>query len=72
VKMKTINIMALTGLMAGSVSAEVTRFTIGDFVEWISNVVGLNLVNLATAIQPIIFLLFTLAIAYYVWRKRHG
>jgi hypothetical protein len=67
--MKTIKFLVAMGLSAGTCSAEVQSFRIGDSIVWFQDVLGFNILDLTSAIYDLITLLLLVGVAYIVWYR---
>jgi hypothetical protein len=56
-------------LLAGYSVGEVDRFTPGNLIAWLLNIVGFNLIDSSTALPDFIDLIFILGIGYLIYRR---
>jgi len=66
---KTIEEVFGLCMLSSLASAEVSRYTLGDFIVSIINFFGLNFTDLSTAIPEIFILLIFIALVLFIWKK---
>jgi hypothetical protein len=57
------------GFFAVAATAETDKFQIGHLVEWIIDVVGFNMIDFASSIQELFFLMLLLAGLFVILRR---